>query len=152
MDPKTTEILSALQNGLPICAQPFQALADQVGLTEQDVISRIEWLCKNKYLKRVGFSFNTHKLGLVSTLAACQIPKNDLNRCQKVIAACGNITHNYLRKHSLNMWFTVTAPSKSKLAVILDKLKHDLKIEEIISLPTEKLYKLRFKLNVENVE
>ncbi|MBF0479889.1 MAG: Lrp/AsnC family transcriptional regulator [Candidatus Omnitrophica bacterium] len=149
MDKKNKQILAGLQKGLPITIQPFQQFSDDLGLPEKEVITRIDWLRKKAFLRRIGFSFNTHKLGLVSTLVACKIPKNNINHAQKVIMGCANITHNYLRKHRLNMWFTFTASSPKKLKNGLIKLKKDLKTDEMVSLPTEKILKLRFALNVE---
>lgn len=148
MDKKTKALLLLLQDGMPICAQPYQALGEKAGLSEEEVISRLEYLRKSEILKRVDFSLDTRKLGLVSTLVGCRIPKKEISRASRVIAGYGNITHNYLRQHRLNMWFTLNAPSQNRLKSTLRTLKNDLRAEELVSLPTEKVYKLKLRLNV----
>lgn len=148
MDDINKKLLLRLQEGIGISQHPFKDLSQELGVPEEEVIARLSRFREKGILRRIGFSLNTRKLGLFSTLIGCRIPQKEITRAQKVIAGYGNITHNYLRKHRLNMWFTLSAASKKKLAKILTRLKHELRVAEIVSLPTEKVFKLRFRLNV----
>ncbi|MBF0384278.1 MAG: Lrp/AsnC family transcriptional regulator [Candidatus Omnitrophica bacterium] len=148
LDDLMKSILSKTQQGLEISAEPYKSLAKSCGIEERELISRLKWLKKEKLLKRINFSFNTKKLGLVSTLIGCQIPEEKIKTTREIINNRQNISHNYLREHRLNMWFTLSARSKQELKFNLDELKKKLKPKEIVSLPTEKLYKLRLNLNV----
>lgn len=147
MDEAMKKILFSAQDGIPICSRPYKQLGKDAGLKEAEVISRIESLRNNGLLKRIDFSLNTQRLGLVSTLVGCRIPRKKIAKASSVIASYGNITHNYLRKHRLNMWFTLSSSSKKKLEGTLRALKEELGAEELVSLPTERLFKLRFRLN-----
>lgn len=142
------KLLSRLQEGIGISQHPFKDLAQELGLSEEEVITRLNRLREKKILRRIGFSLNTRKLGLSSTLVGCKIPLEKIARAQQVIANYGNITHNYLRKHRLNMWFTLSAVSKKNISEILARLKDELGAEEMVSLPTQKVFKLKFQLHV----
>lgn len=148
MDTKMKKLVLCLQDGIPICAQPYALLGEKTSLSEAEVIARIEWLRKKKIVKRMDVSMDTRALGIESTLVGCKIPARMIAKAAKVIAAYGNITHNYLRRHRLNMWFTLSAASKEKLDDILAGLAKDLRAEEMVSLPTEEVFKLRLRLDV----
>lgn len=147
LDKATKKLLFSAQEGIPICSRPYKELGKQTGFSEEEVISRLEYLRDKRLLKRIDFSMDTRRLGLVSTLVGCRIPAKDIACAARTIASYGNITHNYLRRHRLNMWFTLSASSKKRLNVILRALKQDLRAEELVSLPTEKLFKLRFRIS-----
>ncbi|MBF0521957.1 MAG: Lrp/AsnC family transcriptional regulator [Candidatus Omnitrophica bacterium] len=147
LDEVMKKILFRLQEGLPISPRPYKELADELGLSEEEMVARLSWLQEEGFLKRINFSFDLNKLGVVSTLVGCRIPKKNINMAQKVINAYGNITHNYLRKHRLNMWFTLSAKSRKRLQTEVARLREELMAEEIVSLPTQKVHKLRFRLH-----
>lgn len=116
-------------------------------MAEKDVMARLTQLNKKGVLRRIGFSFDTRKLGLSSTLVACKIPRKKIARASKIISANTNVTHNYQRRHRFNMWFTLSAASREKLDAILAGMKNQLGADELISLPTKNVFKLRFRLN-----
>ncbi|MBF0486450.1 MAG: Lrp/AsnC family transcriptional regulator [Candidatus Omnitrophica bacterium] len=147
MDDTMKKLLLRLQEGLLISVAPYKALSQELGVEEGETIKRLGWLRRKGYLRRIGFSMNTRKLGLTSTLVALSVPPRRIAKAQKVIAAYGNITHNYLRCHRLNMWFTLTASSKKMLGETLKRLKQELMADELISLPTKEVFKLRFRLH-----
>ena len=149
MDEKMKDLLRLAQEGMKISGRPYRDLGNEIGLSEDEVISRLTALRKSGLLKRMDISIDTRKLGLTSTLVACRIPKKDIQNAKKVLDTHGNITHNYLRKHRLNMWFTLSAISKKKLDHALVKIKNNLEPKEIVSLPTEKVYKLKLQLHAD---
>ncbi|MBF0494521.1 MAG: Lrp/AsnC family transcriptional regulator [Candidatus Omnitrophica bacterium] len=141
------EILLRVQEGIPINTRPYKALAVKMGLTEKEVIDRLKRLKKNGLLKKIDMSFDTRKLGLSSTLVGCEIPKKSIAKAAKIIFRNDKISHNYLRDHELNMWFTLTCGSPGELKKELAKLKKELGVGRMVSLPTEKMYKLKMRLN-----
>lgn len=147
MDEKMQDLLRLVQEGIKINARPYSDLGNRIGLSEEEVISRLTELRKSGLLKRMDISIDMKKLGFRSALVACRISKKDISNAKKVLDTYGNITHNYLRKHRLNMWFTLSAMSKQKLDQELVKIKNSLKPKEIVSLPTEKVYKLKLQLH-----
>ena len=148
-DAKDRRVLTALQDGIPISNRPFKDMADSVGLDEDDLIKRVNRLKDTGLLKRIDFRLNFDELGIASTLVGCRMPENRLDRAKETISACRNITHNYLRKHRLNMWFTLSATSTEALNSLLTKLRADLGADEMISFPTRNRLKLGFNLDVD---
>ncbi|MBU4303164.1 MAG: Lrp/AsnC family transcriptional regulator [Candidatus Omnitrophica bacterium] len=148
MNKTMKNLLSRVQQGIPISSRPYRGLGQEIGLSENEVISYLPKMRKSGLLKRVDFCIDTRKLGLVSTLVGCKISKNNIPRARKVLDAYGNVSHNYLRKHRLNMWFTLSAATDKKLNGVLAKIKKELAAQELASLPTQKVYKLKFQLNV----
>lgn len=146
MDEEMKRFLLRMQLGFPISRRPYRDLGKEVGSSEGEVIRRLKALQKSGLLKRVDFCIDTRKLGLVSTLVACRIPGENILKAKKVLDACKNVTHNYLRSHRLNMWFTLSAASQGKLTRVLAGIKNELAPQELVSLPTQKVYKLTFQL------
>lgn len=144
IDKTMKKLLVRLQEGIPLSLTPYKVIADELGVSEDETIARILWLRKEGFLKRLGFNIDTGKLGLVSTLVGCRIPKCRIVRASKIIAGYKNISHNYLRRHFFNMWFTLTAGSERQLDNFVSKLKFELMAQDLVSLPTEKVFKLKF--------
>lgn len=149
IDDKDRKLIMMLQANIPITTRPYKGIADRLGISENEVILRLKKLKKTGLLKRIDFSFNLKEIGLVSTLVACRIPKRKVSKAKDIILTCKNVTHNYLRKHELNMWFTLTARSYSGLCGLLTGLKEKLKVDKLLSFPTKKIFKLGLRLDVE---
>lgn len=148
MDKIDKELLNLLQEGLPIESRPFLVLSKQIGITEEEVIQRIGKLKSQRYLRRVGGIFNSKKLGYFSTLCAMNVPQKNLEKAAKIVNNYDEITHNYIRDHYYNMWFTIIAPSKERVNEIIKNIKDETLVENIISLPTIKVFKIKVTLNV----
>ncbi len=148
IDDKDREVLMMLQKGIPVTTRPYKEIADMFGISEDELILRIKKLKEMALIKRIDFRLDLKRLGFVSTLVACRIPKREIPRARQIILSCRNITHNYLRKHELNMWFTLTAGSFEELRNLLAILKVRLKADELLSFQTKKIFKLGFRLNV----
>ena len=58
------------------------------------------------------------------------------------------VTHNYLRDHAYNVWFTVISPSMEEIERFLEEVKRETGISEILNLPAEKVFKLRAEFTV----
>lgn len=89
---------------------------------------------------------NSRRLGLSGTLVAMKVPQGRLDEVANVVNALPNVTHNYLREHDYNMWFTVTAESPQRLAEIVARLKRATGITEVLELPTLRTFKVNVRL------
>lgn len=147
MNERMKKLLLRIQEGMPISVRPYRDLGEEVGLSESEAITYLAGLRRSGLLKRMDFCIDARRLGSVSTLVACRISKEDIPKAKKILDACNNVTHNYLRRHRLNMWFTLSAASSRKLNGTLGAIKDALAPLEFVSLPTERVYKLRFQLH-----
>lgn len=107
MDAADRTIINRLQGGFPICPQPYAAMAERMGLNEDELITRIERMLHDKVLTRFGPMFDAEKMGGAFSLAAMQVPAEDFERVAAIVNAHPQVAHNYQREHALNMWFVL---------------------------------------------
>lgn len=106
-----SRLLLSLQKGLPVDARPFARLADDLGLTEADVLGQVQALFDSGVARRFGAVFDSHSLGYASTLCAVEIPAAELEGAVARLTPHPGITHCYERDGHPNLWFTMTAPA-----------------------------------------
>lgn len=140
------KIISAVQNDIPISVRPFAYIADECSCTEDEVVETLQKLQKNKYIKRFAFFLNYRALGKVSVLAAAKVPEDRIDECSAHVNKLQCVSHNYLRSHPLNMWFTVTADSKQEIEFILSSLANKTSLTFQI-FPALHFYKLNVRFN-----
>ncbi|MBU1924272.1 MAG: Lrp/AsnC family transcriptional regulator [Candidatus Omnitrophica bacterium] len=148
LDKKDKDIMIMLQEGLPLTLTPYKDIADKLGMPEDEMIHRARRLKDMGLIKRIDFRLDLRKMGFASTLVACSVPEKDIQNAKDVILKCGNVTHNYLRRHKFNMWFTLSAGSMDKLKKALIELKEKLHASPMLSFQTKDILKLGFRLDV----
>jgi DNA-binding Lrp family transcriptional regulator len=94
-------------------------------------------------IRRLGAVFDSHRLGYVSTLVAARIPPERLTEVAAMVSEVPAVTHNYGRRHSYNLWFTLTAPSEAEIERTLADLRARTGIGEFHSLPSLAMYKVQ---------
>lgn len=151
MDNSDKQLLNLIQTNFPICHRPYAELGAKLGLTEAETLARVRALRGKKILRRLGANFSSAKLGWRSSLCAAKVPPEQLEAFTAEINQHSGATHNYLRDHNLNVWFTFIAPSWEKLCQNLADITQKTGIE-IMNLPATKLYKIKvdFKFKASN--
>jgi len=142
-DALDNEILNILQTDFPVDPHPYRVLAEKVGISEAEMIERVQGLKDRKIVRRIGASFERRKLGYVSTLVAAKIDEDRIGEFVKAVNEYSGVTHNYERDHPYNIWFTYIAPSPEKLREVLDTLRAHPACEDLQNLPAERFYKIR---------
>jgi len=112
LDPVDNKLINLIQSNFPLVAEPYREIGTILGIGEDEVMERIKRLKENGVFRRLGGIFDSRKLGYAGTLCAIKVPENRIDETAAVINSFPGVTHNYLREHSFNMWFTVLAPSK----------------------------------------
>lgn len=148
LDHLDRRLLNLVQSDFPICPRPYQVLAEQLGITEQEVLQRLERLMQQDVIRRLGGVFDSRKLGYKGTLCAVKVPQDRIDEVAAVINSYLGITHNYLRDHEYNMWFTILAQSPAKVEQILKEIKEKTGIEDIINLPSQRFFKVLVNFDV----
>ena len=148
MDKKSKELLNLIQSEFPLESRPFLKIAKQLNISEQQVIDIIKELKNNGYIKRLGGIFDSRKLGYYSTLCAIKVPLDRITEVARLINSYNGVTHNYIRDHAYNMWFTVIAPSVEEVKEFLNDIKIKTDIEEVIELPAVNLFKINVIFNI----
>ena len=140
---------NALQDGLPICSRPFDDLAKFLDSDEKTVLQEIEELKKAGVIRRINALINYRAIGMTGTLVAAHIPEENLREVTEAVNSLRNVSHNYLRKHYYNLWFTLQARRPEQIKVILSNLSGRFGID-FYSLPVEHIFKLDARFDTEN--
>ena len=84
-------------------------------------------------------------------LVAAKVDPENPWRAANVINEHPGVSHNYLRNHEFNIWFTIATEPDSPLGLegTLDVLARIAGAESIRQLPTLKLFKIRMDLEME---
>ena len=143
------EILSRIQKKFPLVAKPFEAIADELNMSEAEVLEILQEQKKANIIRQTSAIFDTKRLVYKSSLVAFKIPEDKISAAVKVINSHPGVSHNYERNHEFNIWFTMAVSPDSKLGLdktieILAKLTD---ADDYIMLPTLKLFKINVKLN-----
>jgi DNA-binding Lrp family transcriptional regulator len=107
MDDLDRAIINQLQGGFPLCDHPYASAAQQLGMSEDQLLTRLKRLLDDKVLTRFGPLYHAERMGGSLSLAAMKIPPQDFERVAGIVNALSEIAHNYAREHELNMWFVV---------------------------------------------
>ena len=138
--PLERRLLNEFQRDLPLLASPFAAIAEQLGVGEDEVIETLRRLVAEGVVSRVGAVVEPHRTGW-STLAAMAVPETELEAVAELVNACPEVNHNYEREHRLNLWFVVTAPSRDRVAEVLADIASRTGLE-VLDLPLEERFRL----------
>jgi DNA-binding Lrp family transcriptional regulator len=107
LDNTDRAIINALQGEFPICERPFAAAAEPLGLTEAQLMTRVERLLSNGTLTRFGPMFQIERMGGAFCLAAMAVPEDRYDEVTQTVNGFAEVAHNYRREHALNMWFVL---------------------------------------------
>lgn len=149
LDHVDRKLLNMIQADFPLSAEPYREIGEALGISGEDVMSRIRNMIDGGVIRRLGGIFDAKKLGYHSMLCAMKVDEKKIDEVAEVVNSYPGVTHNYLREHDLNMWFTATAPSQEKLAEMLDQIKRGAGINEIFVLPAQKLFKIRVNFDLD---
>lgn len=142
MDEIDKKILNIIQKEFPLEEQPFLIVGKRCGISEEETISRVQKMKKTGIIRRIGAVFDGTKLGRVSTLCAARVPENKIDGFVKTVNANKNVTHNYLRSHEYNIWFTVSASNTEELEKFLKEVKEITGVTDILEMRSVKTFKI----------
>jgi DNA-binding Lrp family transcriptional regulator len=99
------ELVAVIQDGLPLVARPYAAIAAQLGLTEDEVIARLEALQASGLIKRMGVVVRHRALGYrANAMVVWDIPDEQVERIGALLAGEVCVTLCYQRPRRLPAW------------------------------------------------
>jgi siroheme decarboxylase len=151
LDDVDRKLLNLMQGSFPIAARPYARVAELAGIPEPEVMARVERLLEKRIIRQVTPIFDTRALGYSSMLVAAKVDPEHPHRAAQIINEHPGVSHNYLRNHEFNLWFTIATEPDSKLGLqgTLDILARESGAESVRQLPTLKLFKIRMDLEME---
>jgi siroheme decarboxylase len=151
LDDLDRRLLNLLQGSFPLDPRPFAAVAETAGVSEDEAMSRTRRLLDERIIRQITPIFDTRALGYTSMLVAAKVDPDNPQRAAQVINAHPGVSHNYLRNHDFNLWFTIAVEPDSRLGLerTLDALASEAGATSVRKLPTLKLFKIRMDLEME---
>lgn len=140
-------IINRLQDGFPICEHPYAAVAAELGMSEQDLLTRLERLLQEKVLTRFGPMYHAERLGGGLSLAAMKIPPEDFERVAGIVNAMPEVAHNYARDHALNMWFVLATETPQGQEQAIAEIERNTGYP-VFNMPKQKEYFVELKFRV----
>jgi siroheme decarboxylase len=151
LDDLDRKLLNLMQGSFALVRTPFAHVAQLADSDEAEVMRRVQRLLDGRIIREITPIFDTRALGYSSMLVAAKVDAENPHRAAKIINSHPGVTHNYLRDHDFNLWFTIATEPGSRLGLdgTLDVLARLTGAESIRQLPTLRLFKIRMDLEME---
>lgn len=151
LDETDRQLLSLIQTQFPVVPEPYRELAEKLQISEAEVLERLARLLREKVIRRLGGIFDSRKVGYCGTLCVAKVEPEKISEVAAVVNDYPGVTHNYLREHDYNMWFTLLAGSEAKLNEIIENIRECAGVLDLISLPAERIFKIRVNFDLSEV-
>jgi len=143
MDQTDKLILNEIQARFPITSKPYYDLGKHLNLSEKETFDRVKKLKQKGIIRRIGGNFHSSRLNFTSTLCAAKVPEEKIDHFVQVVNEYPGVTHNYLRKHVYNIWFTFIADDMLTIQKSLSIISEKTGVTEILNLPAIKTFKIK---------
>jgi DNA-binding Lrp family transcriptional regulator len=151
LDETDKRLSNLLQSRFPLEPEPFALVASEAALPVGEVMARTQRLLDDRIIREITPIFDTRALGYSSMLVAAKVDARNPHRAAAIINSHPGVSHNYLRTHEFNLWFTIATPPDSRLGLdgTLEVLQALTGAESIRQLPTLRLFKINMNLEME---
>lgn len=145
LDAVDRQIIDKLQGDFPLCEHPYAAAAEGLGITEEDLLVRLQRLLDARVLTRFGPMVQIERLGGAFVLAALAVPEARYDAVAALVNALPQVAHNYRREHALNMWFVLATETPSGIPAAIARIEQDTGLP-VFAFPKEREYFVEMKL------
>ncbi len=142
-------LLNLLQTGLPITQRPYAQIAKILKNSEKTALNKTRGLVKKGFIRRIGPVINWRAIGMASTLVTASVTEKKLKNVVAAVNSLEGVSHNYLREHHYNLWFTLRADSQDRIKAILNKLSKRFALK-FLSLPVHRTFKLDVRFDAQS--
>jgi len=105
LDETDLAIMRATQAGLPLTPQPYQDIAEQLGLTADDVMARMAAMQEQGIIRRIGAVPNHYKLGYrFNGMTVWNVPDESIDELGQKVGQLEFVSHCYQRPRHLPEW------------------------------------------------
>ena len=139
-------LINALQGDFPLVPEPYRQVAETLGLSETELLRRLDAMLERRVLTRFGPMFQIERAGGAFVLAAMRVPEADFDRVAAQVNAFPEVAHNYRREHALNMWFVLATATPAGIAETVAAIEAATGLP-VFSFPKEREYFVEMKLH-----
>lgn len=129
------KIIHVLQNGIPVVAEPFAALAKEVGIPTEDFLARLRRLKEEGILRRMGAVLQHRHAGFkANVLCIWKVPEEWLDEVGKIISAESFVSHCYTRSTTpewpYNLYTMIHGHTKEQCDEIAERIASENNLTE----------------------
>jgi len=143
------ELIAEIQGGLPLASHPYAEIGERVGLSEQEVIQRIDNLQAGGVIKRMGIVVRHHELGYTANaMVVWDVPDERLDEIGDLLGGQDYVTLCYQRPRRLpdwpyNLFCMIHGQKRERVLQIIDAIVES---EDLADIPHKVLFSgRRFK-------
>ncbi len=129
MDATDRVILNRMQDDLPLTAYPFASVAQELGIPEDELLTRLARMKEQRIITRFGPFFDAAAMGGAFCLCAMAVPEDEFETVLTKVNAHAEVAHNYERTHRLNMWFVLATETPEGIEAAADAIERETGIE-----------------------
>ena len=145
LDAVDRAIIAKMQGDFPLCERPYADMAGRIGISETELLARLEALLGDKVLTRFGPMFQVERMGGAFVLAALAVPEARYEQVAELVNALPQVAHNYRREHTLNMWFVLATETPEGIAQACARIEAETGLP-VYAFPKEQEYFVEMKL------
>jgi len=145
LDEIDRSLINALQGDFPLVPEPYRQVAEALGLSEAEVLRRLDSLLERRVLTRFGPMFQIERAGGAFVLAAMRVPEAGFERVAAQVNAFPEVAHNYRREHALNMWFVLATATPQGIGETIAAIEAETGLP-VFAFPKEREYFVEMKL------
>ena len=135
-------LLNLVQSAFPFVEAPYQAIGEELGIGEEEVLRRVGRLKRQNIIRQVSAIFDTRRLGYKTSLVALRYPRGKLDRGARKINEHPGVSHNYARNGHFNLWFTLAVPPDEDLEATVERMVRETEAEGARVMPTVRFFKI----------
>jgi len=141
-------ILNRVQRDFPLVERPFDEIGSKLGMTGADVLRIVTDLKQRGVIRTIAGIFSGESLGYRLSLVAFRVAAPQADRAAAVINIHPGVSHNYLRDHAYNLWFTLAEEDEDCLQRSARVIAAQCEAEDCLLLRNERLFKIGFMLPI----
>ena len=145
MDQIDRDIINSLHGGLGICERPYLEAAQRLGLSEDELLTRLSAMLVAGVVTRIGPLYQIERMGGAFTLAALHAEPDAYERVAQQVNALPQVAHNYARDHDLNMWFVLATERPEEIDEVIACIEQDTGCT-VFNFPKSKEYFVELRL------
>lgn len=105
VEERDRRLIAAIQGGLPLVPEPYRAVGEAIGLSEREVIERIDALLDEGVIKRMGVVVRHHELGYrANAMVVWNVPDDQVTALGECMGKFDFVTLCYRRSRYLPEW------------------------------------------------
>lgn len=149
LDAVNRNLINMLQGGFPISPNPYQEVANKLGVSEEELLWRLEVMKTDGIYSRFGPLYNAEALGGAVTLAAMDVPEKSFEKITELVNRHKEVAHNYQRAHHFqktrfNMWFVISTEQQDEIASVIEQIEAETSLK-VYNMPKQREYFLELK-------